>query len=413
MTSVSNATTITSRTHRAKRALIAAAGVSSLGDGVYATAGPLAAAAVTRQPEMVALVAAAEYVPWVILSPYAGAYVDRWPKRRVMMAADAVRALLVGVVVWLAWTGSLTIPALVVLSLAIVSGSVFHDAASQAVIADVAEREAEALNRVNGHVSAATTAGRQMVGPSVGSALYAVAPWAPFAVDALSFAGSAALLTQIGPQPVPPRSGLREGVHAAIADGARFLLRHPLLRSLCLLLAAANLTYTMAWSTFVLYATSPQGLGLTAATFGLVVTTLSVGGLAGGLWAAPIIRRLGARGVVVMGLLIEAGVWALIASTHSPIVAGAALAVAGLCTSIVTVVAMSTRQQAAPPEMLARVVAAFRVVSIGASPVGAFLGGVLASQWGLHAPLWSAALILLVTVVVLVPAIRSFETPTP
>src|SRR6185369_5989441 len=75
---------------RGLRALLAASGVSAIGDGAFLAAAPLAAAAVTRDPAAVSIVAAAEYLPWLVVTPFAGVYVDRWPKRLVMIWADVL-----------------------------------------------------------------------------------------------------------------------------------------------------------------------------------------------------------------------------------------------------------------------------------------------------------------------------------
>src|SRR5947207_9029184 len=115
--------------------LLAASGVSSLGDGMFVAAAPLAAAALTRDPAAVSLVAAAEYLPWLLVAPFAGVYLDRWPKRTTMIAADLLRAVAIAGLALLIAVGSASIPALAVCAFVIVSGTVFHTAASEGAIA--------------------------------------------------------------------------------------------------------------------------------------------------------------------------------------------------------------------------------------------------------------------------------------
>lgn len=386
------------RPGRGLGALAAAAGISSLGDGAFLAAAPLAAAAVTRDPVAVAVVAAAEYLPWVLVSPYAGVYVDRWRKRSVLVVSDVLRATAVVALAVVAALGLLSIPILAAVAFAVVAGTVFHDAAAQAVVADLTARDPEQLDVVNGRLSAASTGGRQLLGPPAGGALFAAAPWLPFAFDAASFAASGLLLRALPVGEVTAASA-DQSVLTAMKAGARFLVRHRELRALCLLLAAANFTYNLAWSTLVLYVTDEGGLDLGQLGFGLLLSALAVGGVAGGVLAPRVIKALGGTRSVVLGLIAEAAAWPAIAATNLPLVAAAALALAGLSASVVTVVAMSARQRAVPAEMLARVITAFRLVSNGAAPLGAVAGGLVAGVAGLRAPLLVASAVLVATVV--------------
>src|SRR5258706_12191259 len=89
-----------------------AVGVSSLGDGAFLAAVPLAAATVTRNPTEVAAVTAAMYLPWFLVQPVAGALLERWPFRATMLTADFLRAGAVGLLAILVGTGRASIPLL-------------------------------------------------------------------------------------------------------------------------------------------------------------------------------------------------------------------------------------------------------------------------------------------------------------
>src|SRR3954471_21471778 len=126
---------------RRLRALYVATAVSSFGDGIFAAAIPLATAAVTRDPTAVAVVSAAEIVPWVLISPLAGAWVDRLPYRAVMIVADLFRCLLlVGVAAAIA-AGQSSVWFLAIAAFLVMAGTTFFDAASQSIIPELVNRD--------------------------------------------------------------------------------------------------------------------------------------------------------------------------------------------------------------------------------------------------------------------------------
>ncbi|MCX5070853.1 MFS transporter [Micromonospora lupini] len=378
---------------RGLRALVAAQGVSSAGDGVFLAAAPLAAAAITRDPAAVAAVTAAEYAPWVVIAPLAGVYVDRWPKRTTMIVADLVRAAAVAVLAGLVALGSVSVAAIAVCAFIMVAGVAFHSAAAEAVVADLAT-EPDELHRTNGHLQSSYNAGRQLLGPPAGSLAFSTAPWLPFAGDAVSFAASAVLLRAV-PSEAATRQpqGPHQSVWSALRAGAAYLAGHAQLRALAILTAVANLSANMVMGILVLFATDRAGLGISTAGYGLLLVALAVGGIAGGAVVSRIIRRWGPRTTMVAGLAAQGLSWLVLAATSSPVAAGAALAVAFAGVSVVSVCVVSARQTHTPPELLGRVISAFRVVGNGTSPIGALLGGLIAAEWGLRAPLVAAAVV--------------------
>jgi hypothetical protein len=386
-----------SANRRGLRALVAATAVSSLGDGAFTTAMPLAAAAITRNPGAVAAVAAAEMLPWLLVTPFAGALVDRWPSRPVMVIADVLRAGALAVLAVLMLTGNASIPALAGAACAAMIGMTFHDTAAQRSVLELAGRDADTLNRANGRVSTVTTAGKELAGQPAGSGLFALAPWAPFVADALSFAGSAALMSLLPRGHRPATSGPVERLHQQIAGGAVWLARHPILRGYCILITMGNLAYSAAMATFVLYATSV--LGVTAAWYGVLMAAGAVGGIFGGLGARRIIGRIGDSPAMVMAMAAQVAAFLALLVAHGPWIAAPALAVAVWGTALATVVSIGTRQRLTPQHMYGRVTAIFRTFGVGALPIGSALGGAAATVAGLHAPLILAAGLLLVGLV--------------
>src|SRR2546421_5095860 len=186
-----------------------AVGVSSLGDGAFLAAVPLAAAAVTRQPWAVAAVTAAMYSPWFLVQPLAGALLERWSFRATMLIADFLRSAGVSLLAIVVALGRTNIPLLAATAFAMVLGQIFHDGAVQATVPELAGRTGAVLDRINGRGDGAETAGKQLIGPPIGSATFAVLASIPFAIDAMSFAVSGLLLAAV---PHGLRT-LRDGAH--------------------------------------------------------------------------------------------------------------------------------------------------------------------------------------------------------
>jgi predicted MFS family arabinose efflux permease len=321
-----------------------------------------------------------------------------------------VRALALAALALLVALGHATIPALAAASFLVVAGKAFHDAAAQALVPHVVGRTEAELTRANGRIFAGETVSQTVAGPPLGGATFGVTPWLPFALDAASFAGSAALLRRVPAAPAPARSD-EQRITAAVAEGFRYLLRNRELLTLALSIAVFNLAYNLAYATFVLYA--QQALHVTSFGFGLLVAATAAGaGIAG--WIAPhVVRRLTIKGTILATLFAEALAWAVIAASSSAWIAGVALVLLGAGTTLATVAVVSARQQLVPDLLLGRVVSAFRLIGNGIAPIGAALGGVIATTAGLRAPLVVAPAVLVAAVGLLAALLRATGSRSP
>lgn len=389
-------------TRRGRRLVLAAAGVSSIGDGMWTAAVPLTAAMIDRSPSAVAIVSAAGLLPWLVVAPVAGALVDRWPRRSVLVGGDAIRAVIIGLLTAALIADIASIPLLAVSAFLVVSGWIFHGAAQQALIADLTDDEPDGRNRMNGQMSSLEVGGASLVGPPLGSATYSLVSWIPYLADAISFAFSAVCMAAL-PTTGHRRARSTESVRTAVRSGASFLLRHTELRTLALLTGAANFTTNCALVVLVLYATDANGLGLSDRSYGLLIAALALGGVLAGPLAPRILRRVGDRVLVVLALGIRALVWPTVAFAQQLIVVAVALAIAGFASTCVTVTVTSARQRLSPREMLGRVVTAFRTLGNGAAPLGAVAGGAIAAMVGLRATLIVAGGLLALAIVLALP----------
>ncbi len=167
-------------------------------------ASPLLAASLTRDPLAVSAVTAASYAAWLIVGLPAGALVDRWPRRRVMVTTDLARTAVLGILALLIATGHGSIPALVVAVFLVGVGSCFFDPAAQAAIPAVVGRDRSALSRANGKMWALDTFGRSLAGPPLGAAAFGLAAALPFGVQSGAFLASALLLLGLPRLGAPP-----------------------------------------------------------------------------------------------------------------------------------------------------------------------------------------------------------------
>lgn len=373
--------------------LLASAGVSVTGDGAFQVAAPLLAVSLTRDPLAVSTVTAAFYLPWLIAGLPAGALADRWPRRRVMLAADLVRACLIGLLAVLVATGHAGLLLLVAVVLLTGIAGCFFDASSQAVIPTLVGRDKDMLAKVNGRYWSIDTVGRSLLGPSGGSLAFAAGRFLPFAGDALSFGASALFISRL---PSMPAAGKPQPLLTAIREGLAHLRGNPQLRQLAATMAAYNFAYNLAMATFVLYATGP--LHVADSEYGVLLALGALGGIGAGWYAARITRDLSHRQTMVLATALQGVAWLGVVTVRAPIAIAGFLGLIGAASTLISVAASSARAALTPDHLLGRVVSAFRLFGIGAAGLGALTGGLAARQSDLRTPLWAAVAVLFVTV---------------
>lgn len=384
-----------SSTRRGLGLLLASTGVAITGQGMLLAAAPLLAASLTRDPLAVSAVTAATYAAWIFIGLPAGALVDRWPRRPVLVITDLIRAIVLAFLSLLIATGHASIVILVVAVFLIGVGNCFFDPAAQAAIPVVVGRDKTALAYANGKMWALDTFGRSLAGPPLGAAAFGLAAALPFGLDAGAFLVSALLLLGLPPL---DRPGTSDGKHPpilpAIRDGLVYLFTHAELRALTFGMASYNLTYNIAFATLVLFAQDELGLGDVG--FGLLIAVMAVGGMVGG-WVAPrVSTRAPARAVYAAALAAQGIAWAAVVYGDNVWLTAAALTLVGLASTTVSVVGGAARQMLTPDELLGRITSAARLLGIGAAAMGALIGGTIASTWGIRAPFVGAAGLLAV-----------------
>lgn len=371
------------------RKLWAASAASNLGDGVALVAAPLLAATLTGDPALVAGLALAQRVPWLIFPLFSGALADRIDRRRAMVGVALCRAGLIGSLGAAVLFDLASLVLLYVVFFLLSTGETLFDTAAATVLPTVVRREA--LTEANARLSGTLSVANQFLGPPLGGALFAVAAALPFLAGAGGLAVAAALIASLRGNFAVARAddAPPPDLRAEIAAGLRWLWGHRLLRTLALTLAVLNITLVAQVSIMVLFARERLGLG--PAGFGVLLTAYGLGGLLGSVLAGRVIDRLGASRVLRLAVVIEAAIPAVIALSGHALLVGAALAFFGCHATVWGAVLTALRQELTPDRLRGRVESAYRLLEYGGAAPGALLGGLLAARFGLTAPFWLGA----------------------
>jgi MFS family permease len=307
-------------------------------------------------------------------------------------------------------TGHATLWVLCAVAFGTATVSTLFDSASQAALPSLVP--VPLLDRANSRFYAGTVLTGFLLGPPLGSWAFGVAPALPFWLDALSFLGSAALVLGIHAR-IRAIDEDRDttGITRQIAVGLRWLWRHRQLRALVVLLTLWNPAESATIAVLVLYVL--EVLHVPASFFGLLLSGLAVGGLAGSAAAPWLRRRLGPGGVIASTVVLSVVAYLLLALTSTPWIAVVLLGLIGFAAFAFNVVSASYRGEAVPDHLRGRVYSAYRFATWGVTPLGAALGGVVAAAYGLPAVFAATAAVLAAVAVVTLPSLTNARLAAP
>ncbi len=364
----------------------------------------------------VALLTTLQFLPFLLFTLPAGAWLDRMRRRPVLIAGDLVRLAALGTIP-LAWSfGLLTIWQLYLVSFVAGVATVFFDVAYQSYLPVLVEREA--LVEGNGKLQASEAAAA-VVGPGLGGGLISLVG-APFAViaDALSYLASALFVSRIEKEEPHPEAArlaagrAREPLRRQVAEGLRFVLGNPYLRAIAGATSSSNLFSNMIWGILPVFLY--RELGLSAATAGVIFGIGAVGTLLGALVANQVARRIGLGRAIVGSIALNGPPWIVLALTpHGAPIPWlvAAFAVGGWSGVVYNINQVSFRQAICPVEIQGRMNATMRFLVWGTMPIGSILGGVVASVIGVPNAIWIGALgSCLPFLFVLLSPVRTLQT---
>jgi len=376
--------------------------VSTLGSRITALAFPLLVLAITHSPAQAGLVGFAQALPFLVWFLPAGALVDRWSRKRVMLVADAGRGVALGTVAAAVLLDRVTVAHLVVV--AFVEGTlfVFFQLAEAAALPHVVPRAqlptAVAQNQ-------ARDQGAELAGQPLGGFLFGLGHVVPFVADTVSYLVSFLALLPIRPDLEEPRDTPRRHLLAEVSEGVRWLMHQRLLRTLVALVAISNFAFNALPLALIVRA---QDLGASPAAIGLMLGALGVGALAGAVAAPAIQRRVPPPAVLLGALWLWAVQSCVLIVAPSVVTIGVALGLGAFAGPPFNVVVASYRYALAPDRLQGRATSVARMIAWGTIPLAALAGGVSVERFGAVPTIaWLAVLALAVAILAtLLPTVR-------
>ncbi len=355
--------------------------ISNLGSSVTLFALPLLVFKLTGSPLNLGVTMATSFVPYLLFGLVIGAWVDRLDRRRLMIATDVARALLIAMIPVLADAGALSVGWIYAVAFLQSTLTIAFDAAEFAAIPSLVSSKDD-LVTANGRIQASYSAA-QVAGPLLAGLLIAVVSVQQvFWVDALSFLLSAASLALVRRRFNVERDGEAEPrrIFKDVADGLRYVLGHPVLRSISAMMAIVNLISSTVFAQLVLFA--KDRLAATDTEVGLLYSAGSIGVVVLSLAAGRLRRRLPFSRVALGALVLDGALILALSMTRRYWLALPFWALSSGFGILFNINTGSLRQQIVPNEMLGRVISIAGVLAWSAIPLGTLVGGYVIERTG-------------------------------
>lgn len=351
--------------------------VSLVGTGVSQFAFPLLVLALTSSPALAGFTAAVGSLPYLFLSLFAGALVDRWDRKKVMIICDTGRALNMASIPLAFFLGHLTLVQLFLVPFIEGIFFVFFNIAQVASLPRVVPTEhlphATALNE-------ATTSISELVSPSLGGVLFSLGSALPFFADTISYVASVVSLFFIKAKFQAERKATQLTLRAQIVEGLVWLWHQPLIRYMAFLTGGIN--FLIAGGLPLIVIVQAQHNGASSFVIGIIFAIAGVGTILGSLCGATIQKRL-SFGTVIVGVCCAfALLFPLYDVVPNVLLLGVVTAGIFFVFPIYNVVQFSYRIALIPDELQGRVNSVFRLLAFGFLPLGQFLAGILLQDLG-------------------------------
>lgn len=356
--------------------------VSQFGTGMSQLSYPLLVLTLTRSAVQAALLGALAFLPQLFFGLVAGALVDRWDRKRVMIICDVGRAGILATLALLLALRVLPIPLLYVLVPAEGTLAIFFDLCATARLPHVVTAEQLPTAAAQEQMALAVTS---LLSPFFGGFLYSVAAFFPFLVDALSYLLSAASLVLMQTALHKERPEAVRSLPQEIGDGFLWLWHQPLMRSLTLLIAAVVFVGSSNSLLLILLA---QHQHASATTIGVMFSVTGLGSILGSLVAIPIQRRVRFGYLAICSCWGFMLCWPLYAIAPIPLALGAVGALLSLISAILDVALLSYRLALIPDELRGRISSVTKLLIRSSRSLGLVMAGVLLQHVGIFPSLF-------------------------
>lgn len=355
---------------------------SHISDGLLAASGPLLAATLTRDPILIAGIAALNMLPWLLFGIPIGGIVDRINRRQAMVFSAIVKLGSAAAIAIAISAGVMSIWVLYVAIFLIGIADVVADTAMQSMLPQLLK--SHQIETANSRFNIAQTILGNFIGTPIGGLLYALAIWIPFAANSLGYAVAAALLIFI---PIKVRAEWDNAMVRAeevktkfsedIKFGIQFLLKHKVMLRLVITTAIIAFCFNASTATFILFLL--EVMGMPEEWFGFILAIEGIAAILGSVHAPVLSRRFGRSRVLA---------WALIGSCLAVGLSGFAPNLFALIPlmlafqyliAVWNILLMSTYHELIPNHLFGRIHGTRRTLVWGIMPIGSLIGGAVAS----------------------------------
>jgi Na+/melibiose symporter-like transporter len=337
-------------------------------------------------PYQIALLGVSQMTPAFLLSLFAGAWVDRLPRRPIMITADLARAVLLGSIPVAALFDVLRIEQLYVVAALASVFSTFFDIAYQAYLPTIVEPDQ--LVEGNSKLTASAAVAEASAFSSAGWLVQLLTAPGAIVIDALSFLWSAYFVFRIeAKEPAHKSSAERQHIREEIVDGVRLLTRDPILRSLAVSNVMLSLAFRVNGAVYGLYLVNE--LGFKPGVLGMIYAIGGVSALVASLNTTRVTLLVGLGPAMIAGMVLTGVGQGMIALATGVTVFSVLLLigqqlVADGAATIYEIDEISLRQVVAPMSSLGRINGSMRVLKFGAMLIGALVGGWMGATFGLR-----------------------------
>ena len=364
--------------HRNYRLFFGGQGVSLIGTWITRVATSWLVYRLTGSAAMLGIVGFAGQIPTFVLAPFAGVWVDRWNRYRVLVVTQTLSMLQSFALAWLALAGVITVTEVLLLGAFQGVINAFDTPARQAFVVEMVEDRADLPNAIA--LNSSMVNGARLIGPSVAGVLIAIAGegWC-FFVDGVSYL---AVIGSLLAMHIQPRERLVPAKHALIElrDGFRYAFGFVPIRAVLLLLALVSLMgmpYTVLMPIF-----AGRILHGGPHTLGFLMGATGVGALGGAVYLASRRSVLGlGRIIPVAAALFGAGLIGF-SFSRNVLLSLALMLLTGAGFMVQMASSNTIIQTIVREEMRGRVMAFYTMAFMGTAPFGSLLAGALAARVG-------------------------------
>lgn len=350
--------------------------LSSVGTAVSLLAFPLLILAITHSPAQAGFISAMRSLTYLLFVLPAGALVDHWDRKRVMIMCDAGRLLNMASIFFAGIFGNLTIEVLYVTGFLDVLLGTFFSIAEVSCLPQVVDKEQlpSAMGRTQ-----ATTGIMNLIGSPLGGLLFSIQMFLPFLIDAASYFISLVSLLLMRVQFQEKREIADLHLFKDIVEGLRWLWRQPLLRAMALV--TSGTVFFGAGQTLVVIVIA-QSHHASSEIIGIILSIGGIGGIIGSMIAVKVQQHFRFAHVIWGIVWLFALLWIPLIALPSPLLLGCIVGVLYLLSPIYNIVNMGYRFKLTPDAMRGRVNSVSRLISNGLAPLGLTFTGLLLQYYG-------------------------------